>query len=43
MTQLQTERGMVRVPAGTWRVDPAHSSVGFEVKIQVDTSAIRSA
>ena len=32
MTQLQTERGMVRVPAGTWRVDPAHSSVGFEVK-----------
>jgi polyisoprenoid-binding protein YceI len=23
---------MVRVPAGTWRVDPAHSSVGFEVK-----------
>jgi polyisoprenoid-binding protein YceI len=32
MTQLQTERGMVRVPAGTWEVDPAHSSVGFEVK-----------
>jgi polyisoprenoid-binding protein YceI len=32
MTQLQTETGMVRVPAGTWRVDPAHSSVGFEVK-----------
>src|SRR4051794_37958655 len=32
MTQLQTETGMVRVPAGTWRVDPTHSSVGFEVK-----------
>ena len=32
MTQLQTERGMVRVPAGTWNVDPTHSSVAFEVK-----------
>src|SRR6185295_14314234 len=32
MTQLQTERGMVRVPAGTWHVDPTHSSVAFEVK-----------
>jgi polyisoprenoid-binding protein YceI len=32
MTQLQTERGMLRVPAGTWQVDPAHSSVAFEVK-----------
>jgi polyisoprenoid-binding protein YceI len=32
MTQLQTERGMVRVPAGTWDVDPSHSSVAFEVK-----------
>jgi polyisoprenoid-binding protein YceI len=32
MTQLQTEQGMVRVPAGTWKIDPAHSSVGFEVK-----------
>jgi polyisoprenoid-binding protein YceI len=32
MTQLQTERGMVRVPAGTWVVDRDHSSVGFEVK-----------
>jgi polyisoprenoid-binding protein YceI len=32
MTQLQTETGMVRVPAGTWNVDPAHSSVAFEVK-----------
>jgi polyisoprenoid-binding protein YceI len=32
MTQLQTEVGMVRVPAGTWQVDPAHSSVAFEVK-----------
>jgi polyisoprenoid-binding protein YceI len=32
MTDLQTERGMVRVPAGTWEVDPAHSSAAFEVK-----------
>jgi polyisoprenoid-binding protein YceI len=32
MTQLMTETGMVRVPAGTWRVDPAHSSAAFEVK-----------
>src|SRR3954451_16123656 len=32
MTQLQTERGMIQVPAGTWKVDPAHSSVAFEVK-----------
>ena len=32
MTQLMTEMGMVRVPAGTWRADPDHSSVAFEVK-----------
>jgi polyisoprenoid-binding protein YceI len=32
MTQLMTEQGMVRVPAGTWAVDPAHSSVAFQVK-----------
>jgi polyisoprenoid-binding protein YceI len=32
MTQLQTEEGVVRVPAGIWHVDPAHSSVAFEVK-----------
>jgi polyisoprenoid-binding protein YceI len=32
MTQVQTETGMVRVPAGTWQVDPTHSSVAFEVK-----------
>jgi len=32
MTQLHTEHGVVKVPAGTWKVDPAHSSVGFEVK-----------
>src|SRR3954468_12813182 len=32
MTQLQTEQGIVKVPAGAWKVDPAHSSVGFEVK-----------
>jgi polyisoprenoid-binding protein YceI len=32
MTQLDTERGMVRVPPGRWNVDPAHSTVGFTVK-----------
>ncbi len=32
MTELMTEQGMVRVPAGTWRVDPGHSSAAFEVK-----------
>ena len=31
-TVLQTELGVIRVPEGTWRVDPSHSSVGFEVK-----------
>lgn len=31
-TTLQTEQGIVRVPTGTWEVDPIHSSVGFEVK-----------
>jgi polyisoprenoid-binding protein YceI len=31
-TQLQTEQGIARVPSGTWTVDPAHSSVGFEVR-----------
>jgi polyisoprenoid-binding protein YceI len=31
-TQLETEQGVVRVPAGTWNVDPAHSSIEFEVK-----------
>jgi hypothetical protein len=33
-TELQTEHGIVRVPTGTWHVDPAHSSVEFEVKDQ---------
>jgi polyisoprenoid-binding protein YceI len=31
-TQVQTEQGVVRVPTGTWHVDPAHSSVEFEIK-----------
>jgi polyisoprenoid-binding protein YceI len=31
-TELQTEHGIVRVPTGTWHVDPTHSSVEFEVK-----------
>ena len=40
MTQLMTEQGMVRVPAGTWVVDPAHSSVAFEVK-RMMTATVR--
>jgi len=32
VTQFETERGIVRVPAGTWEIDPAHSSVEFRVK-----------
>jgi polyisoprenoid-binding protein YceI len=31
-TKLQTEQGILRVPTGTWHVDPTHSSVEFEVK-----------
>lgn len=31
-TELETERGIVRVPTGTWRADPAHSSVEFRIK-----------
>ena len=31
-TDLDTERGIVRVPTGTWTIDPAHSSVEFRVK-----------
>jgi polyisoprenoid-binding protein YceI len=32
MTELMTEQGVVKVPAGTWKVDPSHSSVAFEVR-----------
>jgi polyisoprenoid-binding protein YceI len=32
MAQLEALQGVVRVPQGTWQVDPAHSSVAFEVK-----------
>lgn len=32
MTEVHTEVGPVRVPAGTWLVDRDHSSVGIEVK-----------
>jgi len=32
MAQLETERGMIKVPAGTWNLDPTHSSVAFEIK-----------
>jgi hypothetical protein len=54
MPQLETEAGMIRVPAGTWKVDPARSSVGQQkpadggllvgeaVGILVDVSAIRA-
>jgi polyisoprenoid-binding protein YceI len=31
-TEIETERGIVRVPTGTWTADPAHSSVEFRVK-----------
>jgi polyisoprenoid-binding protein YceI len=31
-TQLETARGILRVPTGTWTVDPVHSSVEFRVK-----------
>lgn len=29
---LETERGPVRVPTGTWTVDPVHSSIEFRIK-----------
>jgi polyisoprenoid-binding protein YceI len=32
MATLRTQSGAAQVPAGVWNVDPAHSSVGFEVK-----------
>jgi polyisoprenoid-binding protein YceI len=31
-SDLQTEQGVVRVPLGTWNIDPAHSSVEFSIK-----------
>ena len=31
-SELETARGIVRVPTGTWTVDPVHSSVEFRVK-----------
>ncbi len=31
-SELDTERGIVRVPTGTWTVDPVHSSVEFRIK-----------
>ena len=31
-TQFETDRGIVRVPTGTWTVDRSHSSVEFRVK-----------
>lgn len=31
-SDLDTERGVVRVPTGTWTIDAAHSSVEFRIK-----------
>jgi len=31
-TDLETERGIVRVPTGSWKADPAHSSIEFRIK-----------
>lgn len=31
-TELETGRGMIRVPTGVWTIDPAHSSIEFRVK-----------
>ena len=28
-TQLQTEHGIVRVPTGTWHVDPTRTRLGL--------------
>ena len=30
-TDLDTERGIVRVPTGTWTIDHAHPSVEFRI------------
>ena len=32
MSHVETQQAMVRVPPGTWTVDPIHSSVGFKIK-----------
>jgi polyisoprenoid-binding protein YceI len=32
MASVETEKGVVRIPLGTWNVDPAHSSVEFSIK-----------
>ena len=31
-TKLHTDQGIIRVPTGTWKVDPTHSSVEFQIK-----------
>ncbi|HEX8054460.1 MAG TPA: YceI family protein [Thermoleophilaceae bacterium] len=31
-TATQPQAGAVEIPAGTWTVDPVHSTIGFEVK-----------
>ena len=30
--ELATERGIKRVPVGTWMIDPVHSSISFRIK-----------
>jgi polyisoprenoid-binding protein YceI len=32
MSHVETQRAMLRVPPGTWTIDPIHSSVGFKIK-----------
>jgi len=31
-TEPRTEKEIVRIPTGTWHIDPDHSSIGFEIK-----------
>ena len=38
MTQLMTEQGIVKVPAGTGKVDQTHSRVAFDVKHMMITT-----
>jgi hypothetical protein len=40
MTQLQTEQRVVKVPEGTWKVDPGLLA-GEEVEVLLDVSADR--
>ena len=31
-TGVHSEQAIIRVPTGTWHIDPAHSSVEFQIK-----------